>query len=177
MRDGFRSLERMMAMDDRVWRRHANPWSGWTRMAALPLLALAVWSRVWIGGWAVLAVSLVLVWIWWNPRAFAEPRRLESWMTRGVLGERVFLEHRGDLPAGHVRAATLLGWLALPGVLLLAWGLWALWWEGVVFGTLLAMLPKLWFLDRMVWLHRDWVAAGRAVPGYADDEMKGGTDA
>jgi hypothetical protein len=51
----------------------------------------------------------------------------------------------------------------------MAGGLWALWWEGAVFGMLLAMLPKLWFLDRMVWLHRDWVAAGRAVPGYADD--------
>jgi hypothetical protein len=35
-----------------------------------------------------------------------------------------------------------------------------------VFGMALAILPKFWFLDRMAWLHRDWVAAGRAVPGY-----------
>jgi hypothetical protein len=59
MADVFRSLERLMAMDDRVWRRHANPWSGWTRVTALPLLVLAIWSRVWIGWWAMLAVWLV----------------------------------------------------------------------------------------------------------------------
>jgi hypothetical protein len=57
MADVFKSLERLMSMDDRVWRRHANPWSGWTRVTALPLLVLAIWSRVWIGWWAVLAVG------------------------------------------------------------------------------------------------------------------------
>jgi hypothetical protein len=67
---------------------------------ALPLLVLAVWSRVWIGWWAMLAVSLVLVWIWLNPRVFPEPRTLDAWMSRGVLGERVFLEHRATCPAG-----------------------------------------------------------------------------
>jgi hypothetical protein len=52
----------------------------------------------------------------------------------------------------------------------MVWGLWALWWEGAVFGMILALLPKLWFIDRMVWVHRDWVNSGRAVPGY-DDRM------
>jgi hypothetical protein len=57
----------------------------------------------------------------------------------------------------------------------MAWGLWALWWEGAVFGMILALLPKLWFLDRMVWMHRDWVAGAGAVPGYPEDErMEGG---
>jgi hypothetical protein len=170
MADVFKSLERLMSMDDRVWRRHANPWSGWTRVTALPLLVLAIWSRVWIGWWAVPAVGLVLVWIWLNPRVFPEPSRLDAWMSRGVLGERIFLEHRDEVPDAHVRAANVLSWLSLPGAGLMVWGLWDLWWEGAVFGMILALLPKLWFLDRMVWLHRDWVAAGRAVPGYAAGE-------
>jgi hypothetical protein len=59
MSDVFRSLERLMAMDDRVWRRHANPWSGWTRVTVLPLLVLAIWSRVWIGWWACCSSWLV----------------------------------------------------------------------------------------------------------------------
>jgi hypothetical protein len=69
------------------------------------------------------------------------------------------------VPAHHVRAANVLSWLSLPGAGLMVWGLWALWWEGAVFGMILALLPKLWFLDRMVWLHRDWVAAGRRCRG------------
>jgi hypothetical protein len=170
MSDVFRSLERLMAMDDRVWRRHANPWSGWTRVAILPLFVLAVWSRVWIGWWALVAVALVVVWTWANPRVFPEPRSHDAWMSRGVLGERVLLEHRAEIPAGHARAANVLSWLAAPGAVLMAWGLWVLWWEGAVFGALLTMLPKLWFLDRMVWLHRDWVAAGHVVPGYGEGE-------
>lgn len=44
-----RATERAMAMNDTVWQRHANPWSGWTRVATMPLFAIAAWSRVWIG--------------------------------------------------------------------------------------------------------------------------------
>jgi len=46
----FRMAERLMAMDDAVWMRHANPASVWSRIVTpLPLLPLAVWSRVWLG--------------------------------------------------------------------------------------------------------------------------------
>jgi hypothetical protein len=172
MSDVFKSLERLMAMDDRVWRRHANPWSGWTRVTVLPMLVLAIWSRVWIGWWVVPLAGLVVLWTWLNPRLLPEPRDLDAWMTRGVLGERVFLEHREEVAAEHVRVAKLLSWLSLPGAIVMVWGLWALWWEGAVFGMILALLPKLWFIDRMVWVHRDWVAAGRAVPGYDTTEVE-----
>jgi hypothetical protein len=63
-----------------------------------------------------------------------------------------------EVAAEHVRAANVLSWLSLPGARVMVWGLWALWWEGAVFGMILALLPKLWFIDRMVWVHRDWVA-------------------
>ncbi|WP_298912866.1 DUF6653 family protein [uncultured Roseobacter sp.] len=164
--DFFKGTEQAMAMDDHVWLRHANPWSGWTRMlTCLPLLVLALWSRVWLGVWALIPVGLAIFWIWWNPRAFPPPRTLDNWMSKGVLGERVFLNHRGEIDAHHRRAAVVLSALSLPGALIMIWGLWFLWWEGAVFGMILTALPKIWFVDRMVWVHDDWLRAGRTIPG------------
>lgn len=161
--------ERLMGMDDAIWARHANPWSGWTRMATgLPLLTLAIWSRVWLGSGAFIAVIAAGAWIWLNPRVFPAPRSINNWMSKGVYGERIYLAHKADLPKHHQRAALVLGWLTLPGIVITAWGLSALWWEGAVFGTVLAMLPKIWFVDRMVWIFDDWQRAGRKVPGLAE---------
>lgn len=41
-------------MDDDTWARHANPWSVFTHPSVLPLLIVAVWSRVWIRWWSVM---------------------------------------------------------------------------------------------------------------------------
>lgn len=159
-------------MDDAVWLRHANPWSVWTRMlTTLPLLVLAVWSRDWIGVWAVIPVALALLWIWVNPRAFPPPVRLDSWASKGVMGERIFLRHRSEIATHHRRMALMLGALSLPGLLVMLWGLYALWWEGAVFGAILTALPKIWFVDRMVWIYEDWVRAGRAVPGMETQDV------
>ncbi|MCA8931790.1 MAG: hypothetical protein KDA49_04945, partial [Rhodospirillaceae bacterium] len=46
-------------MDDATWARHASPWSVWTRVPIALLLVLAIWSRVWLGWWALLPVALV----------------------------------------------------------------------------------------------------------------------
>lgn len=162
----FAAAERVMSMDDAVWRRHANPWSVWTRMlTCLPLLVLAIWSRVWLGVWALIPVALALFWIWFNPRAFPPPERLDSWASKGVLGERVFLSHRGEIAAHHLRVAQVLSLLSLPGALIMIWGLWVFWWEGALFGMIGAALPKIWFVDRMVWIYEDWRRAGHPVPG------------
>lgn len=160
-----------MGMSDSVWRRHANPWSVYTRIPALPMLALAIWSRDWIGWWSICVLVAVCFWIWWNPRAFPEPRTFNTWASKGVLGERIFIEHRLDVPRHHIRAAHILAWASLPGVLILVIGLWVFWWEGAFFGVLLAMLPKIWFVDRMVWVLEDWRREGRKVPGMNDGEI------
>nr|WP_238997445.1 DUF6653 family protein [Mycolicibacterium sp. CBMA 361] len=46
-------------MTDAAWRRHANPWSVWTRFAAIPLMMLAIWSRVW--GWPSVFGAVLVV--------------------------------------------------------------------------------------------------------------------
>lgn len=155
----YAQMERMMGMDGAVWQRHANPLSVYSRMVILPALALAVWSRVWIGMWASVPVAAVLLWTWLNPRFFAVPNNLDNWASRGVLGERVFLARRADLPAHHRRWAIGLGAAAVPGMAWMIWALWRLDAQGAIAGTILAMGPKLWFLDRMNWLYADWLAA------------------
>lgn len=156
----FAAMERLMSMDERIWARHANPWSVWTRFSVLPLLALTVWSRVWLGWGALLAVALVLVWVWANPRVFAVPRSTDNWASKVVLGEQVFLTRRSDVADHHMVATRLLAFVTVPGALVMIWGLWALWWDWAMFGTVLTMGSKAWFCDRMVWIYEDMTSTG-----------------
>lgn len=168
--DALRAIAGAFAMSEETWRRHANPLSGWSRFATgLPLLALAVWSRVWIGAWALLALAAVAAWLWWNPRAFPPPVRAEGWMSRGVLGEYLYLHHRPEIAAHHRRAAGILAVLPALGALPLAAGLWLLRVDWAIMGMALAALPKLWFVDRMAWICDDWRRGGRAVLGYSEE--------
>lgn len=161
----YAGAERLMAMDDRTWARHANPWSVWTRvLTPLPLLALSVWSRVWIGWWCVGPVALTLAWIWWNPRAFPPPRRLDRWSARGVLAERVVIAHGERIAPHHRRAMRALTALAALGMLPYAWGLWALDPWAVACGAVAATGFKLWFVDRCIWAAEDLGREGVVRP-------------
>ncbi len=163
--DIFAASERMMRMDDAAWRRHANPWSGWTRFSILPLFALAVWSRVWLGWWAVVPVAAVIFWTWANPRAFPAPADYGAWISRGVLGERLWLDRsRQPVPAHHVRAAWITTIAAASGLPFLAWGVWALDAFATLLGLALSIGGKMWFLDRMVWLHSDATGTTPGAP-------------
>jgi len=154
--DVYGFSERLMSMDDAVWERHANPWSVWTRFTCLPLLVLAVWSRVWLGWGALVPFALACLWTWVNPRAFPRPTEFGSWAARAVLGERVFLNRAAyGVPHHHVMAAHLTAGLSAFGALVMIWGLIVLNPLATVLGMILTILPKVWFCDRMVWLHVD----------------------
>ncbi len=144
-----------MAMTDATWKRHANPWSVWTRVPVLLVLCTAVWSRDWIGAWAWIPVSITSIWIWWNPRAFAEPAATDNWASEATFGERVWLNRNAiPIPVEHARMARLLLTISALGLPFLVWGLWKLELWPTVFGLTLIYAGKMWFLDRMVWLYR-----------------------
>lgn len=163
--DLFAASERLMRMDDAAWARHANPWSVFSRMTVLPLMTVAVWSRVWLGWGALLAVLLVLAWTWWNPRAFARPVGTDNWASRGTFGERVFLNRaQVPIPRHHEQWAKGLAWASGIGVIPWIHGLWALNPGTALAGLILMIGGKLWFVDRMAWLYQDMQDKH---PGYA----------
>jgi hypothetical protein len=154
---GIAALHRL---DDEGWARHANPWSGWTRFATcLPLLALAIWSRVWLGWWSLGAVALALGWIWLNPRVFAPARFDDAWMSRGVFGERLWImRDQIPIPALRRHAPHVLTAVAALGVPVLIYGLFVLDVCSVLVGMFVITLGKLWFVDRMALLYQDVIA-------------------
>ena len=145
-----------MGMSDAVWQRHTNPLSGWSRMSILPLFALAIWSRVWLGWWCLIPIGLVLFWTWWNPRAFAIPENTDNWMSKGVLGERIWLDRKSQrIATHHTRAIGIISVLPIFGLVPFAYGLIYFDLPAMIFGLVLTIVFKLWFLDRMVWLYED----------------------
>ena len=154
--DIFKLSERLMSMDDDVWARHANPWSVYSRFTCLPFIVLALWSRAWIGWWFLIPLALALFWTWYNPRAFSPSTQKDGWAFKGTSGERLFLDrkHR-PIPHHHTIAARMLTAISGIGILILLYGLIIL----AVWPTLLGLVTtigaKVWFVDRMVWLHED----------------------
>jgi hypothetical protein len=160
------SVTKLFGLTGDNWMRHANPVSVWTRFAVLPLLALAVWSREWIGWWSLAAVALALVFMMVNPLLFPPPRSTRHWASKGVFGERIWTDRaKAELPAqfrSRVLWATYAGQVA--GMALLVYGLVELDLLAVVSGVVMAQIAKAWFLDRMVLLFEDMKARD---PEYA----------
>src|SRR5262249_52330122 len=110
-------------MSDQTWKRHANPWSVWTRFAAIPLMILAIWSRVWLGWWCLAPIGAVIAWLWLNPRIFAPVEKPTSWSAKGIYGEKLWLMKRERIPAGHLAVQRLLMGIGGLGFGILAFGL------------------------------------------------------
>ncbi|MFQ3577412.1 MAG: DUF6653 family protein [Verrucomicrobiia bacterium] len=143
-------------LSEETWRKHANPWSVWTRLPILALISGVLWFREPLG-WALWpSLGFLMLWTWLNPRAFPEPKNLDSWASQSTLGERIWLsrKHRA-IPRHHQRAIRCLVVVTAAGVPLIALGLWQHQPTSLVAGLLLCYLGKLWFLDRMVWLCRE----------------------
>ncbi|MEL6437310.1 MAG: DUF6653 family protein [Pseudomonadota bacterium] len=163
--DIFKASERLMAMNDQSWARHANPWSGYSRFVGAIPLFFALYSAHWIGWWAVLPIAIMMVWTVLNPRLFPPPADAANWATRGVLGERVFL-HRAHvpIPTEHARVANLTTAIAVFFALIAIYGFWVGEFWTAFSAYFAAILAKTWFVDRMAWL---WADMKDAHPVYA----------
>jgi hypothetical protein len=149
-------------MTDEAWRRHANPWSIYTRFAAIPAMILAIWSRVWIGGWALVPVAVVVVWLWLNPHVFPPVTRPRNWASKGIYGEKLWLLDRSQVPQEHRAILRLLIALGLIGFVLMGRGLWKLRLWPTVFGATLVAVAQLWRIDRMGILYEERERANAA---------------
>jgi len=117
----------LFRMDDHTWQGHANPWCFWTRLTVIPLLFLAIWSRVWLGQGSLILIIAALLWSWLNARLFAPPPSTRNWVSKGVLGERVWINRRQvPIPHHHRVLPHFLTGLSACGLGLSIWGLWQL---------------------------------------------------
>ncbi|WP_254274006.1 DUF6653 family protein [Haloarcula marina] len=131
------------ALDRFFWARHANPKSGWSRVASLPLLMTCLYYRNWRG------VAVTLAFVLLNPFLFSPPEDDSAWMTKVVYGERLWTQQDHDrfgypavLNYGNGAAAAYAVYAALrrrPAEMALA--------------TALSMALKLWFVAEMVHLY------------------------
>jgi hypothetical protein len=151
-----------------AWRRHANPWSVYTRIPIPALLALAIWSRKWIGRRSLLPIVAVCVWTAVNPRAFPPPRSADRWASQAVLGERLWTSSRkeGTPPRRRLAPIVLTG-MNTAGMAVLVRGLIILDPWMTVTGLAVHMAGKNWYLDRMVWHYED--ATRKEAAGSASD--------
>ncbi|MBP9757306.1 MAG: hypothetical protein KBD06_01780 [Candidatus Pacebacteria bacterium] len=131
----------MTILSEKVWERHANPWSGWSRVVSMPVIAVGLYlHNVWILGAAV-------VWLFVNPVLFPKPRSVDNWMSKGVLGEQLYYgdgkKFKRDLP-------TLLNVLNVPVFISFMYFAWQQQALLTIFAGVLTMTIKFWFIDRMV---------------------------
>ena len=146
----------LFTMKDETWEKHANPWSVWSRMITLPILVLAIWSRIWIGWYGWVIVGILVIWLILNPKAFKKPNSTKNWASKAVLGERIWLNRKIiSIPKGHSFMAILLNTINGSGLPFLIYGLYHFNFWITILGTIIIYAGKMWFLDRMVWLFED----------------------
>jgi len=151
-----KALARLFGLEGDEWLRHANPKSVYSRFPVLPLIIVSVWTRVWIGVYFVIPLSLTLLWTFFNPRLFNEPESLDSWASKGVLGERIWKERATyDIPESFVSLTHLINATQVIGIIPFLWGLYTLDFWMTMTGFSVSFLSKVWFFDRMVWLFED----------------------
>ena len=156
-------------MSEDVWMKHANPWSVYTRFTALPFIVLAIWSRTWVGVWSWAFIILSLLWIWFNPRLFGRIRYTDNWASRGVFGERVWLNRKNvPIPEHHRLMPTILNSAQVCGLPFIIWGLWILNFWIMFVGLIIMMGAKIWYVDRMVCIYEDM----KHIPEYGKWECK-----
>jgi hypothetical protein len=151
-------LARLFGLKGEAWMRHANPISVWTRFAVLPLLAVSIWSRDWIGWWSLVPIALSLVFMVVNPLLFPKPRSTRNWASKGVFGERIWADRTTvELPDQFRKSQVpnVTYGFQVVGMAVLVYGLVELDLLATVAGLVIVQCAKAWFIDRMVLLFED----------------------
>jgi Family of unknown function (DUF6653) len=154
---GETRLAKLFGLHGDSWLRHANPVSVWTRFAVLPLLAISIWSRDWIGWWSLVPIVLSLVFMIVNPMLFPKPRSTRNWASKGVFGEHVWSErNKVPVPAQYVSKVPNATYaFQTVGLVIMVYGLVRLDLLATVSGVLICQVAKAWYIDRMVLLYDD----------------------
>lgn len=130
----------MAILSEKTWERHANPWSGWTRVLSMPALALGLYlHNFWILG-------AVVVWLIINPMLFAKPKSTDNWMSKGVLGEQLYFKDGKKLKKDLPTLLNMLNILVFIAFIYFGWQQELL---TMILAGLLTMTLKFWFIDRM----------------------------
>jgi hypothetical protein len=151
-------IAKIFNLDNQNWLKHANPWSVYTRYSVLPLLIISFWSRQLIGWWCLIPGILSMLWMYFNPILFKQPKSTDNWASKAVFGERVF-SNRKETPIPEVHDPKfingLLHSISSLGMIISIWAVvdYSIW--GAIYGTSLSYLGKSWYLDRMVWIYED----------------------
>lgn len=154
--DIFRLAEKLMAMSDDTWAKHANPWSVYSRLIGGSFVFIALWSPFWIGYWGIPVILMAVLWVRLNPRMFPAPSHTETWAAQAVLGERAFINRsQVPIPEHHQLLAIITSSVA--GLFMLAVVAAFIthdFWLAII-AWHAATVAKVWFCDRMVWLWAD----------------------
>ena len=165
-----RKVAKLFGLEGDSWMKHANPASVWTRFSVVSVLALAIWSREWIGAWSLAAVAVAIAWMFVNPLLFKVPASTRNWASRAVLGERIWVD-RDKLELPEQFRSPAAAWVANGysgiGMGLLAYGLVDLNVLAAVAGILIIHGGKAWYLDRITLLFAEMK---RRDPEYASWE-------
>jgi hypothetical protein len=149
-----KKVSEAFGLKDENWMRHSNPVSVWTRFGVLPMLVGSIWSRKWIGRRCLIPLGLSTAWLFANPLFFSPPASTKNWASKGVLGERIWVDNdRSELPDefNAVMPTVAQAYQAV-GLAPLAYGLAKLKLGPTVGGVLIVQGGKLWYIDRMVLL-------------------------
>lgn len=141
-------------MSEKTWERHANPWSGLTRLITYPLVFIPVWYfqeffKDPVHNWyPILGIILVAFWFWLNPRIFPKPKNFNHWMSKGVLGEKLWTSRKR-----YKDINLLLSPIGVPFFIIGLYTAYAKMFWPTMFFAGCAFLLKLWFVDRMVFYY------------------------
>lgn len=150
-------FEKSMSMDDEVWKKHASPWSVWTRVVTgIPVTFGSIWSIQSLGYLSAIPIGGAILWLWLNPRLFSEPKCTDNWASKVTFGERIWLDApRDTIPMHHKNWVLFLSFSAGIGFVIGIIGAYLNLLLPTLVGGTISWFSKMWFCDRMVWIYQD----------------------